>query len=88
MHTLDAEQFRSLPNRLGHLYYTGTEGEYHYFRGNVFLGADRRYRLPRSAYLITGTFPRTSDRTSWIPWERSLSGTEGFRGEPSRSIEK
>lgn len=88
MHTLDAEAFARLPRQLSRLYYVGTEGEYHYFRGNVFLGADRRYRLPRSACSISGEFPRTSDRSLWIPWERSPSGAEGFRGEPSHGLER
>ncbi len=76
MHTLDAEKFEKLPHKLSRLYYTGTEGGFHYFKGSVFLGADRRYRVPASALIITNTFPRTSDRTQWIPWGQSFSGME------------
>src|SRR5262245_61078712 len=82
--TVDAQRFSSLTQRrgLGHLYYTGTKGEFHYFAESYFLEPTHHYRLPVLAYSITNTFPKTSDRTLWIPWQVSLSsGTEGFRGE-------
>jgi hypothetical protein len=85
--TVDAERFHSLTQRrgLGHLYYTGTNGEFHYLAERYFLEPTHHYRVPVSAYTITNTFPKTSDRSLWIPWLVDLaSGTEGFRGEQVR----
>jgi len=82
--TVDAQRFGSLTQRrgLGHLYYTGTKGDFHYFAESYFLEPIHHYKLPVSAYTITNTFPKTGDQTLWIPWQVSLnSGTEGFRGE-------
>lgn len=82
--TIDMQCFHSLTKRrgLGHLFYTGTKDEYHYFAERYFLESMRHYRLPLSAYTITNTFPKTSDRALWIPWQVNLSsGVEGFRGD-------
>ncbi len=89
--TIDAQRFHSLTQRqaLGHLYYTGTKGEFHYFAESYFLKPTHRYRLPVSAYTITKTFPKTSDRSAWIPWLVDLgAGTEGFRGEQVHAIQR
>ena len=89
--TLKAQRFQSLTARrgLGHLYYTGTKGEFHYFAESYLYEPTHHYRLPVSAYMITNTFPKTSDRALWIPWQVSLgSGTEGFRGEHVHVIQK
>ena len=89
--TVDAQRFSSLTQRrgLGNLYYTGTKGEFHYFAESYFLKPTHHYRLPASAYVITNTFAKTSDRTLWIPWQVNLSsGTEGFRGEQLHANQK
>lgn len=89
--TVDAQRFSSLTQRrgLGHFYYTGTKGESHYFAESHFFEPTQHYRLPVSAYTITNTFPKTSDRSLWIPWQVSLSsGTEGFRGEQVHAIQR
>jgi hypothetical protein len=89
--TVDAQRFSSLTQRrgLGHLYYTGTKDEFHYFAESYFLEPTHLYRLSSSAYTITNTFPKTSDRALWIPWQVSLSsGTEGFRGEQVHAIQR
>src|SRR6187397_2708237 len=89
--TLDAQRFHSLTERrgLGHLYYTGTKGEFHYFVESYLYEPTHHSRLRVSAYTITNTFPKTSDRSLWIPWQVSLSsGTEGFRGEQVHAIQK
>ncbi len=89
--TLDAERFHSFTQRrvLGHFYYIGTKGEFHYFSESYFLKPTRHYRLPLSAYTITKTFPKTSDRSLWIPWLVILnSGTEGFLEEPIHVVER
>lgn len=88
---LDSQRFHSLTQRrgLGHLYYTGTKDEFNYFAERYFLEPTHHYRLSASAYTITNTFPRTSDRSLWIPWQVNLnSGAEGFRGEQVHAIQK
>jgi hypothetical protein len=87
--TLDTQRFQSLTQRrgLGHLYYTGTEGGFHYFAESYLGERTRHYRLGTSAYLIANTFARTPDRSRWIPWHVNLNaGTEGFRGEQVHAI--
>jgi len=67
---------------LGGFYYTGSDAKYHFFASKYFLELTHRYRLLRTEYPISHTFPRTRDRDMWIVWGVDLnSGTEGFTGE-------
>jgi hypothetical protein len=67
---------------LGGFYYTGSDSQYHFFATKYFLEPTHRYRMLRTEYPITNTFPRTRHRDLWVVWGVDLnSGTEGFTGE-------
>lgn len=77
--------FNALKDRskMGHLYYMGTEGEFHYFADTNFMHPTRYYRYPKADYHFQNEFPKTKDRTQWNPLKHSLyTGTKEFKGEP------
>src|SRR5688572_27537543 len=64
---------------LGHLYYSGSDLEYHYFATKYFLEPTRYYRTLKSDYSIQKEFPKTSDHKRWSPYLRDLNTkTQGF----------
>jgi hypothetical protein len=64
---------------LGHLYYTGSDEAFHYFVKSSFMSFDSHYRTPQDAYSIKNIFPRSNDKTKWIPYLIDGSKkTEGF----------
>jgi len=82
--TVDAGRFHQLAQKqgLGHLYYCGTKEGYHYFAESYFLKPTKRYRLPASDHPILHPFPKTSDRSAWIPWLVDWQNkTHGLRSE-------
>jgi hypothetical protein len=68
---------------LGHLYYIGTEAGFHHFATKYLGEATKFYTLPGAEYSLQNTFPKTNDKSRWVPylfnWNRN---SKGFRGEP------
>lgn len=72
---------------MGHLFYIGTEGQYHYLVEKYFLESPKKYHVLTSDLRIANTFPKTSDQNKWVPWLINLNEeTEGFRGEEVRRL--
>jgi hypothetical protein len=73
---------------LGHVYYIGTNAGFHYFASNYLYERTKYYRLPEAEYSFQNPFPKTSDKSQWIPFLYNLNdNTQGFRGEPKESLQ-
>ena len=88
---IDRSRFDRLTARhgLGHVYYTGSKGDHHYFASKYLGEPTSYYRLPASSLALTNTFPKTCDPDHWISWQVSLAaGTEGFPGQYMQQLRK
>jgi len=67
---------------MGHFYYVGSKGDFHYFASSYFMQPTRYYRYPKASYSIQNEFPKSGDRDKWVrfivDWGR---GTQYFEGE-------
>ncbi len=73
---------------MGHLYYIGTEGDFHYFATKYFTERVKFYKLPAAKYSFQNSFPKTEDQSRWVPYLFDLdANTKGFRGEPQETIQ-
>lgn len=75
------EEFHTLSHSagLGHFYYIGSENNFHYFAKDSFLSFTTYYKYPKDQYSTENPFPRTEDKSKWIPY--LIDGnekTEGF----------
>jgi len=53
---------------MGHVYYCGSDADYHYLATDYFLKPTRRYRIETAEYSLPHTRPRTRDRDRWLRW--------------------
>ena len=88
---IDRSHFDALTSRhgLGHVYHTGSKGEFHYLAAKYLWEPTKFYCMPVLAINLTNTFPKTCERERWIPWQVNLAaGTEGFPGEYIQELRK
>jgi hypothetical protein len=72
---------------MGHFYYIGSEGDFHYFASSYLAERTKFYRYPKANYALNKTFPKTREKSQWIPYLFDLNANaRGFRGEPQQPI--
>jgi hypothetical protein len=72
---------------MGHFFYIGSKGHYHYFASSYFMEPTRFYRYPRANLSLQNEFAKTHNREKWVRFVVDWADkTQYFIGEPPEPL--